>query len=274
MAQEKKNVLPIFLPHKEHHIHHPGYLWWVATFVLLALIVIFGFISVFVPWAMKDIAPGQRAWAFPFKTCVEDTFSDVNQETCLDNDFIEPNGVKLTGDNHVCEGYILATIAWVFISVLLGVITLILIGYILEHLWWSPFKTALVVDFLLVIIFCATFLAWIMFVVYAGLTCAPDSIFPVHGYSYGFILYLFASAFAIGMMVTAYYGTIGIKRFRDMERAHKEAMEMMYQEPPVEQAVYTFIVPTPSTTSPSPLLYPAPYPPVPAAGTRYPTAFM
>lgn len=183
----------------------------------------FGFITVFIPWASKDIAVGQRAWAFPFKTCIEDTFSELNAETCLDNDFIEPTGVPLTGASEECKAYILATIAFVFLSVLPGVLLLILLGYILEHLWWHPLYAAGFANIVLVFIWIACCLAWIFFCVYMEMVCAPNSIFPISpGYSYGWIMYLFNTAFSFIAIITGLWGT---KRIWD----YKQRTELFHE---------------------------------------------
>lgn len=228
------NPLPLHM-HKEHHVHHPAHGMYLLSFIFLALTVIFGFITVFIPWAMKDIGVQQRAWAYPFKTCVEDTFSKVNQETCLDNDFIEPGGAPITQSSKECKAYILATIAFVFLYVLPGVIALIFLGYVLEHLWWSPLKAAWIANGILLWVCLSTFLAWIMFIIYAEMECVPNSIFPVHGYSYGFVMTVFATGLSIIAVTAAFLGTFKIKKWK---KEHEDVLtdfkfeEMASQEPP------------------------------------------
>lgn len=252
--------------HKQHHVHHPAHNMYLITLLLLAGVVIFGFITVFIPWAVKDIGVGKRAWAYPFKTCIEETFSEVNQETCIDNDFIEPRGVGLTAENEECKAYILATIAFVFISVLIGVVDLILLGYMLEHMAWIKIRVALVAQFLLILICIACFLTWIFFIVYAGMLCAAGSIFPVHGYSYGFIMYLFATAMSIGSVVTGFLGIHKLRRYKDMEQARNELIEELpvynaYPMGPVPllpQPVYPVMAPgaVPYLPAPTPPMAP------------------
>jgi hypothetical protein len=203
-------------------VHHPSLHLFQLTFLLLALTVLFGFISVFVPWVMKDIGIGQRAWAYPFKTCIEETFSLVNKETCMDNDFIEPTGVPLTGGHATCKAFILATIAFVFISVILGVVTLVVLAYVIYSLWSRPVAFAGLAQVCLIVVCVAANLSWIMFICYAEKTCAPNSIFPVQGYSYGFILYIFASAFAIGSVVTGFMALKRLKAYQEIDELAKD----------------------------------------------------
>lgn len=202
-------------PHKEHHVHHPAHNLYLVAIVCTALVVVMGFTTVFIPWAVKDIAVGTRAWAFPFKTCLEDTFSAVNAETCEDNDFIQPTGVPLTGNSAKCKAYILATIAFVFLSVLPAVILLIILGYILEHLWWHPKVWALVANIILAFVCISCFLAWGFFIVYMQATCAPNSIFPVSpGYSYGWIMYLFLSPVSVVGFIAGLLGSRTIHQYQ------------------------------------------------------------
>jgi hypothetical protein len=169
------------------------------AFLFVALIVIFGFISAFVPWAMKDLDVGVRAWAFPFKTCLRKTFSEINEETCMDNDWmVGAKGVPLTGGNAACKAYMLTVIAFVFLSVLVGALSLILMFIMLEFIWKRPVVAARILVALLILVSIFSFLTWIFFVIYMQTTCAPGSIFPISpGYTYGFILYLFNSIFSI-----------------------------------------------------------------------------
>jgi hypothetical protein len=77
---------------------------YVLSMIFLGLAILLGFIAVFVPWAQKDIAVGSRAYAAPFKTCIANTFSTVNEQLCLDNDFIKKGGAPLT-QGTVCAAY-------------------------------------------------------------------------------------------------------------------------------------------------------------------------
>lgn len=187
--------------------HHPAQLMYMITVLLLALTVLLGFISVFVPWVQKDIAIGTRAYAYPFKTCFVNTFSTVHEESCMDNDFIVgPKGAPVTQGNSTCESFILTTIAFVFISVIGGVVLLLLLFFVILRLWVRPLCLAGLAQVCLIVICIACFLAWIFGILYAENNCKSGSIFPVQGYSYGFILYWFASALSLGSVVTGFLG--------------------------------------------------------------------
>jgi hypothetical protein len=208
---------------------------YLLTLILLGVMVLFGFISVFVPWVMKDLAVGTRAWAYPFKTCIEDTFSIVNAESCLDNDFIKPTGVPLTGGSAQCKAFILTTIAFVFISVILGVVLLVALTGIIFTLWSRPVMAATVVQTGLVLVCLAAFLSWIMFICYAEKTCAPDSIFPVKGYSYGFILYIFGSTASLGAVVTGFLGLSKLKSFQPLSEEALDDEQLLPREEQLPQ---------------------------------------
>jgi len=231
------------------HHHHPAHKLYLFTIVFLAITVLFGFIAVFVPWAMKDLAVGSRAWAYPFKTCVEDTFSWTNLETCQDNDFMSNGrGVGVTGGSATCQAFILATIAFVFISVLGGVLVLLSLIWLMDQMWTRPVCVATVAQGGLVLVCLACFVSWIMFICYAENTCAPNSIFPVRGYSYGFVLYIFATATSIGSVVTGHMGLKALKTFvppkdSEPEEEHQGATPVY----PTYDPEVPFAQPTPPT---------------------------
>lgn len=211
----------------ENTVHHPAHLFYLLTLILLGFMVLLGFIAVFVPWVMKDIGVGQRAWAYPFKTCIQDPFSKVHYTTCLDNDFIEPTGVPLTGGDMQCKSFILATIAFVFISVIVGVLMLIALTVVILSLWSRPYVLGVVAQIGLVVVCVTAILSWVMFSCYAEKTCAPNSIFPVKGYSYGFILYVFASACSLGSVITGFMGLSKLKRFEPLAEARDDGEELL-----------------------------------------------
>lgn len=118
---------------------HPAEFWYLITIVLLVIIVVLGFLAAFVPWAMVDIAVGNRAWAYPFKTCFSNTFSPVHEQTCMDNDFFAGSngkyGAPVTGGNSFCESTVLTVIAFVFVSVIGAALTAIASGILILLLW-------------------------------------------------------------------------------------------------------------------------------------------
>lgn len=242
-----------------HREHHPAQLMYLITFILLALTVLLGFIAVFVPWVQKDIGIGVRAYAYPFKTCLVQTFSPVNEQTCLDNDFIVgPKGAPVTQAVATCEAFVLTTIAFVFISVIGGVVLLVLLFFVILRLWSRPICLASVAQFCLIIICIACILAWIFFICYAEKTCKTGTIFPVQGYSYGFIIYIFATALSLGSVVTGFMGLKKLKRYQPLPQTEKD-VEVDEQVAPFD-GTYPEYSPQGALTAPTPNAPVAEYP--------------
>lgn len=180
---------------------------YLVSIVFLILVILQGFTAAFVPWAMKDLAISSRAWAYPFKTCIQDTFSTVHLITCLDNDFFAVGGAPLT-QGSICAAWILTTIAFVFISVICGVLLLILMVWMANRILAGqrPVKTAVAVQFGLLFEVITSILAWVFYIIYATALCVPNSIFPVSSYSYGFVLYIFVTFCAIVAFLAGFKG--------------------------------------------------------------------
>jgi hypothetical protein len=202
--------------------YHPAVMTYVLSMIFLGLAILLGFIAVFVPWAQKDIAVGSRAYAAPFKTCIANTFSTVNEQLCLDNDFIKKGGAPLT-QGTVCAAYVLTAIAFVFISVIGGVFLLLLMlwmGYRLLN-DQRPVKTAVAVQIGLLLELVTAILAWIFWLVYATNTCKPNSIFPINSYSYGFVLYIFVTLCAAVAFAAGFIGFLQLRRFQPIPETAK-----------------------------------------------------
>lgn len=236
------------------HQHHPAQKALLVSIVALIATIVLGFIAVFVPWAMKDIKVGTRAWAYPFKTCLEDTYSKVNAESCMDNDFMSEGGVPVTGGSATCKGFILATIAFVFISVIGGVLTLLCMLYVLDQLWRRPVCVAVVAQFSLVLICISCFLAWIMWICYAENTCMPNSFFPVQGYSYGFIIYIFATATSLVAVVAGFMAVKQLKGFVPVKDTDTDGGDVEPQSP-IQYPVYDHDVQAPLAPTPQPMSF-------------------
>lgn len=213
--------------------HHPALPIYIFTMLLLGLTILLGFIAVFVPWVQKDIAVGTRAWAYPFKTCLQNTFSKVHMETCLDNDFIVGSeGAPLTQGNKTCKAFVLGTIAFVFISVIGGVLLLLLLLGVVLRMWSRPVCLAAFAQVCLILVCISAFIAWILFIFYAEKECVKNSIFPAKGYSYGFILYIFASALSLGSVVTGFLGLSKLRKYEPVaEKEMDEDLATPYSEP-------------------------------------------
>ena len=241
---------------------HPAEKWYFITIVLLVLIVMLGFTAAFVPWAMVDISVGTRVWAYPFKSCFSDTFSPVHQQTCMDNDFFAgsngPFGAPITQGNSFCESVVLTVIGFVIITVLGAALTCIACGIIVLRLWSRPIIFASFILVALVLILFSALLAWILWIFFAEYTCQPNSIFPLHGYSYGWICFIFVSVLSMASIFT---GTMGFLRIKQPGLAVQLANDKDLPELdgyPVEPTTYP-VATYPVAPYPAPT-YVAPYP--------------
>eukprot|EP00667_Euglena_gracilis_P009618 EG_transcript_9777 len=236
---------------------HPAELWYFITIVLLVIIVMLGFLAAFVPWAMVDISVGTRVWAYPFKSCFSDTFSPVHQQTCMDNDFFAGSngkfGAPVTQGNSFCESVVLTVIAFVLTSVLGAALTCIACGILVLLLWSRPIILAAFIQVALVLILFTALLAWILWIFFAEYTCAPNSIFPIHGYSYGWICYIFVSLVSMASIFT---GTMGFLRIKQQDRDHvqlpndKDLPELDGYPLEPDYPVASFVSPTPLPQTP------------------------
>lgn len=219
--------------------------------IFVVLSCLFGFITVFVPWAQKDIGVGTRAWAAPFRTTIEDTFSKINSETVVDNDFINrnPGAAPLTGGDTLCHNLIIATIAFVFGYVISGLIVLLFMIWILLKLWSNPDKLAAVVLCLLFFVWCFTVISWSLWLGYAERTCLANSpIFPVKSYSYGFIMTVFSTAFIIVAMFAWFKAFKAIKNFKKGVFKLKKGQVMAEAVPmPVYPTMLPMAAPSPNS---------------------------
>jgi len=238
---------------------HPAVMPYLLSIIFLVLAILLGFIAVFVPWAMKDLAVGSRAWAYPFKTCIANTFSTVHEITCLDNDFMAKGGAPLT-QGTVCAAYILTTIAFVFISVIGGVFLLLLMLWMGYRLLAGqrPVKTGVLVQIGLLLELVTAILAWIFYIIYATNTCKPNSIFPINSYSYGFVLYIFVTLCAAVALVAGFVGFSRLRNFQPIPDTAKDVDDYDAESPVVgadalEQVTYPTA--NPSFSQP-PVTYP------------------
>jgi hypothetical protein len=192
---------------------HPAKKLLLISILCLFLAVLLGFITVFVPWSRKDTNATTRVWAYPFQNCAEDLASvrpTANQVTCQDNDFSD--AASVSGGNEKCRGFIIATIVNVFIYVLIGIFTLIFLGLALKSLWGKALPFAALGVLGLLICCGGAIAAWACWIVYAEEVCTVSALFPVQGYSYGFIMTIFASVLDLIALVAAILATLKIKK--------------------------------------------------------------
>jgi hypothetical protein len=192
---------------------HPAKKPLLASIVFLLLAVLLGFITVFVPWSYKDTTTTTRVWAYPFQNCAEDLASvrpTEHQVTCQDNDFSHPASVS--GGNEKCRGFIIATIVNVFIYVIIGIFTLIFLALTLKSVWGKAMPFAALSVLGLLICCGASIAAWACWIVYAEEVCTTSALFPLQGYSYGFIMTIFASVCDLLALVAGLLALLKIKK--------------------------------------------------------------
>lgn len=182
----------------------------------LGLSVLLGFISVFVPWSQREFKdPGHlRAFFYPFKFCVQNANSDLHNTVCEDEDFsgnrvggIVPFSVP-TSSNDKCRGYFIATVVFVFIHVIVGVFALLALAAAIAKMAKPLIAVAACLAF---ISFVGALLAWSMFIVYAEERCGSNQVlgqdvFPLRGYSYGWILEIFATVLGLAALLAICLG--------------------------------------------------------------------
>lgn len=212
---------------------HPSYKYFLIATIACFLMALLCFISVFVPWSWKDIAVGSRAYVYFFTTCIENPFSPVNQVTYLDPDFISssPGAARVTGRDATCMGWILATIAMVFITFLTGFFLTLLMVLVIRRLWRVPLKLAYVVLCLLIFCFITVVLGWSFWLAFGENLCVPGSYWPINGYSYGFVQNIFATACSFVAIVAWWLGIRELQRFKKGQLKIKAKQGEMLREP-------------------------------------------
>jgi|UniRef100_A0A7S4CWL8 hypothetical protein len=266
---------------------HPAKKLLTLALALLGLSVLLGFISVFVPWSQRDFnstASRLTAWFYPFKWCVENKLSSLHYMQCEDEDFggwttsaITGFSVPLAG-NLKCRGFFIATVVFVFIHVIIGVFALIFLAACLAKLWTKLAKPlALLAAILTFISFAGSLCSWAMFIVYAEEKCSSDTVngvnvYPLQGYSYGFILEIFATALALGAMLLACLGLTKVLK----HKPHTPAYPMQAAAYPAAAYMPQYMEPYPAMPPYAPAMSTSPYmePAAAYAPPMYPMAPM
>eukprot|EP00668_Euglena_longa_P040876 GGOE01053803.1.p1 GENE.GGOE01053803.1~~GGOE01053803.1.p1 ORF type:complete len:187 (+),score=9.39 GGOE01053803.1:335-895(+) len=164
-------------------------------------------------------------------------------------------GAPVTQGNTFCESVVLTVIAFVFISVIGAALTFIAIIFLIFRLWSRPIAFALIIEVCLVVILLICLLTWILWIFFAEKTCQPNSIFPVHGYSYGWICYIFVSVVSMASIFTGTKGFLKIKNH--VIYAPKDDLPEL-DGYPVEQdlaPLQAYGAPTPALTPVEPYLH-------------------
>jgi|Transcript_70426 uncharacterized membrane protein YqjE len=261
-------------PHSALKLPHPALKLLKVAFVFVGLSALLGFISAFVPWAQRDFG-SVTAWFYPFKWCAELKTSPLHYTQCEDEDLGGWTASSITGfsvplaGNKKCRGFFIATIVFVFIHVIFAVLGLVALLLLISKLWTKVARTlAPVVTLLLFISFAGTLCSWVMFIVYAEELCSADTVnsvdvFPVRGYSYGFICQIFATSCGLLALILGCMGQM--KVFKPLDPHQPEGYTPAYP------SVYLPVATGPDTPSHAPYLngYVEPFP-TPAEYTSIP----
>ena len=110
------------------------------TFVLVGLFALLGFISAFVPWALRDFG-SITAWFYPFKCYAESKTSPVHYTRCEEEDLGGWTASSITAfyvpfaGNKKCQGFLIATIVFTFIHVIFAVLGLVAMLLLIFKRW-------------------------------------------------------------------------------------------------------------------------------------------
>jgi hypothetical protein len=241
-------------------VKHPAKMLFVLTALMSLLAWILALIAIFVPWSWKDTAVAQRTYVGLWQNCIEATFLPLNQYACWDNDVDQVGSIS--GGDMKCRGYIVATQVFTVAAVVFTFLTLVTAGLIIGKLWSKPVALAVYVAMMAFLAFTCCLVAFLMWIVYAEQNCQPgNALFPLHGYSWGWICMVCATFFAFLAMLLAYLGLYKILLFKPF---------IPHEEPPM----YPVMMEAPVYMEPQPYYEPVAYeyPPMmaPAMAPAYP----
>lgn len=244
-------------------VKHPAKKWFILTALFSLLAWLLALIAIFVPWSWKDTAVFQRTYVGLWWNCDEWTNHPLNAYTCRTNDVDQVGSIS--GGDEKCRGYIVATQVFTVAACVFAFLALILAALLIGKLWSKPVALALYCAMLAFLAFGCALVAFLMWIVYAEQNCQPGNpLFPISGYSWGWILMVIATFFAFLAMITAYLGLFSILRFKPFI-PHEEPP--MYPVP-MEAPVYPMEI----APVPSPYLEPISYAPAfaPSMAPAYP----
>jgi len=238
-------------------VKHPAKTFFLLAFLLSFIAWILNIIAVFVPWSWKDIAVFNRWWVSLWQNCIQITNAWLHDITCYRNDINQVGSVA--GGSLKCRGYFVATQTFVLLALSWGFLGFVLAALILGKLWSKPTLLAFYVCACLFLAFTTALVSFLMWIVYAETFCQlANPLFPVKGYSWGWICMIVATFFYLLAMLAAYLGLLKILTFKPFipyeEAPTYPAMEAapVYVEQPyyVETPYYG--------DAAAPLSYPAP----------------
>lgn len=231
-------------------VKHPAKKWFLLSALCSFLAFILMLIAIFVPWSWKDTAVFERTYVGLWQNCKEFTADPLNRYECKEND-VDQTG-SIAGGDEKCRGYIVATQVFVIAGCVFAFLAFLFALLILGKLWSKPILLALYIALLTFLAFGCILTAFLMWIVYAEQRCAEGPLWPLGGYSWGWICNVVATFFAFLAMLLAYLGLLSILRFKPFIPHEEPPMYPVMMEAPVYQEVCAPI--------PSPYLEPVMYP--------------
>lgn len=213
-------------------VKHPAKSLFALSAANSAIAFILSLIAIFVPWSWKDTAVFERTWINLWQNCVDYTNHPLNAYKCTENDVDQVGSIA--GGDMKCRGYFVATQVFTVAGCVFAFLALVLAALILGKLWSKPVVLAFYVCMMAFFAFSCILVAFLMWIVYAEQNCQPGNpLFPVHGYSYGWICMVTATFFAFLAMLLAYLGLYKILLFKPFIPAEEPPMYPVMMEVPV-----------------------------------------
>jgi hypothetical protein len=241
-------------------VKHPAKKFFTLAALSSLLAFVLSIIAIFVPWSWKNTAVFQRTFVGLWQNCNVWTNNPLNSYTCWTNDIDQVGSIS--GGSRKCRGYIVATQFFIVAGCVWAFLTLVCAALIIGKLWSKPVVLALYTCINAFLAFSCIMIAFLMWIVYAEQNCQPGNpLFPLKGYSWGWICTVCATIFALLAMLLAYLGLYSILRFKPFIPHEEPPMYPVVMEAPIYQEVVAPI--------PSPYLEPVVYPAV-APAMAYP----
>jgi hypothetical protein len=213
-------------------VKHPAKKYFVLTALFSLIAWVMSLIAIFVPWSWKDVAVFDRWNVGLWKNCHELTNDPLNGFMCADNDVDQVGSVS--GGDKKCRGYIVATQVFTVSTVVFTFLTLVLAAFIIGKLWSKPIALAAYLAMLALLAFGCCLTAFLMWIVYAEQNCQPGNpMFPLGGYSWGWILMVCATFCTFLAMLLAYLGLYSILRFKPFIPHEEPPMYPVMMEAPM-----------------------------------------
>jgi len=222
-------------------VKHPAKKWYTQVVITNILAFICSIIAIFVPWSWKDTAVFQRTYVGLWQNCDIWTNSPLHSYTCRTNDVDQVGSIA--GGSAKCRGYVVASQVFTVAGVCFSFLSFALGALIIGKLWSKPVALALYVAMNAFYAFSTCMIAFLMWIVYAETNCQPGNpLFPIVGYSWGWILMVVATFWSFWGMIVAYIAIFSILKFKPF---------IPHEEPPMypvmmEAPVYPDVAPIPS----------------------------